>query len=192
MTVAAVMRWKAGAAVWSETRLTRYRVITTMPLSVVGLTLESGAPSQALGALLLFATNVAAILASGIVVMTLYRVSRVSDQTAAPAFHLITAATVIAVLLLAVLVPLSINSNRVDKTMVRQSEVQAVADRWANDAGWSVLAVIATDDRVLVDVTGPDPVPGLAVLRQQLDAAGLNGLDVRVSLVPVSYQPLPK
>ena len=55
-----------------------------------------------------------------------------------------------------------------------------------------MLAVIATDDRVLVDVTGPDPVPGLAVLRQQLDAAGLNGLDVRVSLVPVSYQPLPK
>jgi hypothetical protein len=159
---------------------------------VVGLTLESGAPSQALGALLLFATNVAAILASGIVVMTLYRVSRVSDPTTASGFHRFAAATIIAVLLLAVLVPLSMNSNRVDKTMVRQSEVQAVADRWANDAGWSVLAVIATDDRVLVDVTGPDPVPGLAVLRQQLDAAGLNGLDVRVSLVPVSYQPLPK
>jgi uncharacterized membrane protein YhaH (DUF805 family) len=34
--------------------------------------------------------------------------------------------------------------------------------------------------------------PGLTVLRQQLDAAGLNGLDVRVSLVPVSFQPLPK
>jgi uncharacterized hydrophobic protein (TIGR00271 family) len=105
------------------------------PLSVAGLTLESGAPSQALGALLLFATNVAAILASGIVVMTLYRVSRVSDQTPAPAFHLFTAATVIAVLLLAVLVPLSINSNRIDKAMVRQSEVQAVADRWAQRRG---------------------------------------------------------
>src|SRR5271154_184371 len=47
------------------------------PLAVVGLTLESGAPHQALGALLLFTTNVAAILASGIVVMALYRTHRV-------------------------------------------------------------------------------------------------------------------
>ena len=37
------------------------------PLAVVGLTLESGAPREALAALLLFTTNVAAILASGIV-----------------------------------------------------------------------------------------------------------------------------
>ena len=35
------------------------------PLAVVGLTLESGAPGQALGALLLFASNVAAIIATG-------------------------------------------------------------------------------------------------------------------------------
>ena len=46
------------------------------PLAVVGLTLESGAPRQSLAALLLFTTNVAAILASGIVVMALYRVRR--------------------------------------------------------------------------------------------------------------------
>ena len=57
------------------------------PLAVVGLTLESGAPRQSLAAFLLFTTNVAAILASGIVVMALYRVHRVSDQAAAPAFH---------------------------------------------------------------------------------------------------------
>ena len=55
------------------------------PLAVVGLTLESGAPRQSLAALLLFTTNVAAILASGIVVMALYRVRRVSGQPAAPA-----------------------------------------------------------------------------------------------------------
>jgi hypothetical protein len=53
---------------------------------VVGLTLESGAPNQALGALILFTTNVAAILASGIVVMALYRTFRASDNTKAPHF----------------------------------------------------------------------------------------------------------
>src|SRR3954462_14039380 len=39
------------------------------PLAVVGLTLESGETDQALGALLLFTTNVSAILAAGLVVM---------------------------------------------------------------------------------------------------------------------------
>ena len=53
------------------------------PLAVVGITLESGAPRESLGALLLFTTNVAAILASGIVVMALYRVRRVSGQATA-------------------------------------------------------------------------------------------------------------
>jgi hypothetical protein len=56
----------------------------------------------------------------------------------------------------------------------------------------SVVGVTATGDQVLVEATGPNPAPGLALLRRDLDAAGLNGLDVRVNLVPASYQPLPK
>src|SRR4029079_2826275 len=46
------------------------------PLTVVGLTLESGAPRQSLGALLLFVTNVVAILATGTIVMAIYGVYR--------------------------------------------------------------------------------------------------------------------
>ncbi|MBO0818777.1 MAG: DUF389 domain-containing protein [Actinobacteria bacterium] len=162
------------------------------PLAVAGLTLQSGEPGQCLGALLLFATNVAAILASGIVVMAVYRVSQVSRQPAAPAFRRPVAVAIIAFLLAAVLVPLWINSERIDKTTIRQSYVQAVAENWATDAGWSVVGVTVKGDQVLVNATGPTPAPGLAVLRQDLDAAGLAGLDVRVSLVTVSYQPLPK
>jgi uncharacterized hydrophobic protein (TIGR00271 family) len=162
------------------------------PLAVAGLTLQSGAPGQCLGALLLFATNVAAILASGIVVMTLYRAGQVSGQPAAPAFGRPVAVVIIVLLLAAVLVPLWINSDRIDKTTIRQADVQAVAEHWANDAGWSVVSVTATGDQVLVDATGPRPAPDLAVLRQDLDTAGLAGLDVGVSLVTVSYQPLPK
>jgi uncharacterized hydrophobic protein (TIGR00271 family) len=162
------------------------------PLAVAGLTLQSGAPRQCVGALLLFATNVAAMLASGIVVMALYRVGRVSARAAAPAFGRPAAVLIIAMLLAAVLVPLWINSDRIDKTTIRQADVQAVAEHWASDAGWSVVGVTATGDQVLVGPTGPPPAPDLAVLRQDLDDAGLAGLDVRVSLVTVSYQPLPK
>ncbi len=54
-----------------------------------------------------------------------------------------------------------------------------------------MTGVTATGDQVLIQATGPNPAPSLAALRQDLNAAGLNGLDVRVSLVPASYQPLP-
>jgi uncharacterized membrane protein len=162
------------------------------PLAVAGLTLQSGSPGQCVGALLLFATNVVAILASGIMVMALYRVGRVPGQAAGSAFRRPVAVVIIVMLLAAVLVPLWVNSDRLDKTTIRQADVQAVAEHWANDSGWSVVSVVATGDRVLVDATGPRPAPDLAVLRQDLDAADLAGLDVRVSLVTVSYQPLPK
>lgn len=159
------------------------------PLAVVGLTLESGAPRQSLAAFVLFVTNVAAILASGIVVMAFHRVHRLF---AAAGSRYGGAVAIIAALLLVVIVPLWINSDRIDKTSVRQSEVQAVAERWANEADWSVIGVTATGDQVLIEATGPNPAPGLTPLRHDLNAAGLDGLDVRVSLVPASYQPLPK
>jgi hypothetical protein len=132
------------------------------PLAVVGLTLESGAPRQALAAFLLLTTNVAAIVASGIVVMALYRVRSVSGQTADPAFHYRGAVAIIAALLLAVIVPVWIGSVRIERTTIRQSNVQAVAEHWASDAGWSVVGVTATGDRVLVQATGPNPAPDLA------------------------------
>jgi uncharacterized hydrophobic protein (TIGR00271 family) len=159
------------------------------PLAVVGLTLESGAPHQSLGAFLLFVTNVAAILASGIVVMAFFRVHRLFGVVGS---RYGVAVAVVAALLLVVIVPLWINSDRIDKTNVRQSEVQAVAGRWADDAGWSVTGVTASGDQVFVEATGPAPAPSLPVLRRDLDAAGLDGLDVRVSLVPASYKTVPK
>ena len=131
--------------------------ISVPPLAVVGLTLESGAPHEALGALLLFTTNVAAILASGIVVMALYRIQRISDQAQAPAFRPPGAVAVVAIFLIVVIVPLTINSDRIDRTTVRQADVQAVADHWANAAGWSVIGVAANGDRVLIDANGSEP-----------------------------------
>ena len=161
------------------------------PLAVVGLTLESGAPHQALGALLLFITNVAAILASGIVVMALYRVHRLSDRLLGRAFRRRGAVVVVAAFLCVVIVPLQINSDRIDRTSVRQADVQAVADRWAATAGWSVVGVTAKGDRVLVDATGPNPAPDLTLLRKGLVSAGLSGADVEVSLVPSKFTPVP-
>jgi hypothetical protein len=98
------------------------------------------------------------------------------------------AAAAIAVLLLVVIVPLWINSDRIDKTNVRQSEVQAVG----HGCRLVLTGVTATGDQVLAEATGPNPAPSLTLLRHDLDAASLNGIDVRVSLVPASHHTVPK
>jgi uncharacterized hydrophobic protein (TIGR00271 family) len=162
------------------------------PLAVVGLTLESGRPHQALGAFLLFATNVVAILSSGIVVMALFHVSRASTATMGSATSHWGPVGVIALLLAVVIVPLWSNSDRVDQATTRQAGVQAVADQWANAAGWTVVGVTVKGSQVFVDATGPKPEPGLGAFRQGLDTAGLGGLDVYLSMVVSHYAPVPR
>jgi len=56
--------------------------------------------------------------------MALYRADRVSARTTAPAFGRPAAVTIIALLLAAVLVPLWINSDRIDKATIRQAETK--------------------------------------------------------------------
>ena len=158
------------------------------PLAVVGLTLESGAPRQAVGSFLLFVTNVVAILASGILVMALYRVSRTWRDTASSHGA---AVVLVGLLLAAVIVPLWANSQHFDQSNIRVTGVDAVASHWANAAGWSVLGVSKIGDEVLVDVTGPSPAPSLAQLRRELDTAGLGNVGVRVQLLPGRYLPVP-
>jgi uncharacterized hydrophobic protein (TIGR00271 family) len=161
------------------------------PLAVVGLTLESGAPREAVGALLLFVTNVVAILASGIVVMALFRVGAAPATRHGWPGHPL-AYVLVGLLLAAVVVPLWINSDHFDAVSVRVVGVQAVADQWADDAGWSVLGVSTFDGRVLIDATGPAPAPSLADLRVQLVRAGLDAADVRVQLIAGAYVSVPR
>ena len=99
------------------------------PLSVVGLTLESGAPAQAVGALLLFVANVSAILASGIVVMAIYRVPRISDRLSAPTFHRRNGVAVIVALVVLIAAPLAVNTRHVNRTVGVETQVHAVAER---------------------------------------------------------------
>ena len=161
------------------------------PLSVVGLTLESGAPEQAVGALLLFVTNVSAILVSGVFVMAIYRVPRLSDRISAPTFHRRNAVAVIITLVLLITVPLAVNSRHVNRTAGVETEVRAVAERWADGAGWSVVTVNSRHSVVLVQATGPVPAPDPAALRRSLNTSGLSRVQVRVDLIPGDFVLLP-
>jgi uncharacterized hydrophobic protein (TIGR00271 family) len=162
------------------------------PLCVVGLTLEAGAGDQSLGALLLFLTNVGAILLSGLVVMALYRVRRPAAEAAARS-HVSSrgAAVVVTVSVLALCVPLAASTARISSETITTMDVTEVAEQWASAAGWEVLSVDLTEDFVVVRADGPLPVPDAGELRALLDEAGLENVDVRVELQPEYRVDLP-
>ena len=163
------------------------------PLAVVGLTLEAGALDQASGALLLFVTNVSAILASGVVVMALYRVY---EHLPAPGarVHYINrrgAVAAVAVMVALVVIPLAATSARVGSAALDEIDVKTTADAWAAPARWTIVAVTARGDHVAVRATGPSPEPDPATLRAALDARGLSDLTVDLELIPGHLVALP-
>src|SRR3954469_17710822 len=161
------------------------------PLTVVGLTLEAGQPGQAGGALLLFLTNVTAILAAGLVVMGLYRVHR-SVAPADPAtVHRVDrwrATPLVAAMIVIVAIPLAQTSISVGRDNARETSVQGAVDVWAGQVGWQVVQVTTQQGTVQVFLTGPPPVPDSSrqreALRALLSARGVDPRDVNVHLVP--------
>lgn len=161
------------------------------PLTVVGLTLEGGAPSEAWGALLLFLTNVAAILLMGIVVMALFKVNRHGADRASAGFSRRAAIGAVVVFGLAIAVPLGIATTQLTRTRSNEATTARVAAIWADQAGWSLLSVGPSSLGLTVTVAGSPPSPDPAALRTALDDAGLADVDVRVRMVPVEAVDLP-
>ncbi len=156
------------------------------PLSVVGLTLESGAPREALGAFLLFATNVTAILMSGIIVMAMYKVRApfVPDEPPGTALSRRKAMGVVAVISVIIVGTLISSSVRIVRDVTRERTVSEVAGSWAAEANWDVVNVATDENGVILKVEGPLPEPDTAVLRDRLLAQGVDVNDVEVQLVP--------
>ena len=157
------------------------------PLAVVGLTLESGYPHQAVGALLLFVTNVSAILATGLIVMAIYRVNRRvtvdPDGTRKPV-HRRRATTVIVASLVVITVPLTLTSIAINRTTATESSVTRVADTWAAAQGWEVASVTTRPEGVLIRATGPLPEPDTDSLQAALAAASVGDTTIKIELIP--------
>ena len=162
------------------------------PLAVVGLTLESGAGGEARGALLLFLTNVGAILLSGLIVMALYRVGQRAGQPlglSAGTQRLATLLVVAFVVLVAV--PLGVSTKDSVADSLHRSDVTTVAKAWAKPAGWEVVTVDTDENGVVVRAIGPLPAPDPKALRRALDDKGLRSTAVRLELLPLQRIDLP-
>jgi uncharacterized hydrophobic protein (TIGR00271 family) len=154
------------------------------PLAVVGLTLESGVPEQSLGALLLFGTNVAAIVATGTAVLLGFRVRGAAVRAGRDVgrFGGRTVA-VIAALLVLVAVPLTLGSYQVLSDQRTIGAARPVAERWADAQGWEIVSVGLQQGELQIAAAGPPPAADVEPLRDALDTAGLADVPVRVSLV---------
>jgi uncharacterized membrane protein len=154
------------------------------PLSVVGLTMESDAFSEARGALLLFLANVSAILASGVAVMALFGLlAAVPGKTKARRWRR-PGVLVVAALVAVVAIPLATTSVRLAHSTSQQDALTAVVSRWASRSDWTVTAVSAGADKYSVRVIGPPPEPDTAQLQTMLDSANLGAVTVDLQLVP--------
>ncbi len=158
------------------------------PLAVVGLTLEAGQGDEAVGALLLFLTNVSAILVTGVLVMALYRVrtAALASSERQPLGRRAAVAVIVAFVVV-VAVPLAGSTARIVDERLTIASVTDVATEWAGGAGWEVVAVTTRPEGVVVRAYGPVPAPEPDELRERLDAAGLADVRVRLQLVPEEH-----
>ena len=162
------------------------------PLAVVGLTLESGAPQQALGALLLFGTNVTAIIATGTIIFLAYRVRPAAIALHVKVGQLRRGALVTAlgsVLVLAI--PLGIGSALVAQQEVVLARAAPAANEWAQSQGWQISDITFRQGTLRIVALGPPPTIQETGLRERLDEAGLVGIDARITLVLGGSRDLP-
>lgn len=157
------------------------------PLAVVGLTLESGQRSEAMGALLLFVANVSAILATGTIVMAVYRLQQHAARLDGEEHHPLRVPLVIATMIVLVAIPLAGTSARVTQATLEQAALQRAATRYADSRGWSVVAVRTDGGATRVRLSGPAPEPDPAELARYLAEEGLDGKQVELELVPGTF-----
>lgn len=154
------------------------------PLVVVGLMLAVGRLGDAGQAILLFGTNVAAIIATGTVVLLLYGIRSAALEAGAHVGPIGQRSFVpVAILLVLVAIPLALGSAAIARDEQLAAQARPVAQSWAQVAGWQVSAIEAVNNSIVVTAIGPPPEVDTASLRQQLNAAGMASSDLTIRLI---------
>ncbi|ROS75294.1 putative hydrophobic protein (TIGR00341 family) [Cellulomonas sp. PhB143] len=144
------------------------------PLGVVGVCLGEGAPALAVGALLLFTSNVVALVIASTVVFTVAGYPReavvVRAATAEGTRRRRRTYVIIALVAVVVAVPMVANTVSVVLQSLWTVQVQGAAERWLADTpGASVEDVTWQADQVLVSVRSPADLPDVDALQDRVD-----------------------
>jgi len=149
------------------------------PLGVVGICLGKGDLLLALGALLLFLSNMVALILAGTLVFTAYGYAR--EAALARGFNRRRANAVVGVMLALVLVPLVSNTAANLAIAVWTQRVHDVAVEWLADVpGARLTGVTVTSATAVIQVEVPGEIPETGPLLAGLDGAIPSGVQVVV------------
>ena len=133
------------------------------PLTVVGIALSQGDWGSATGALLLFTTNMLAILIVGGTTFVLTGITPVK-QVAENQHRVRTWLGAVAGVAAVVLGALLLNGAEIASTAAQQSTIESSVSDWLGDGEHEVVRIVPDGDRVSVTVIGPSE--GLAETQQ--------------------------
>jgi len=132
-------------------------------LAVVGITAGAGDFKLATGALVLFLANVAAILIGGVIVFGAAGFARLATERDPRVAR--RARVFIVVFVVAILVPLGLESLRTARYEHWQNATEAAATAWVRGTPWQVESVEVEGGTIVVTVLGPSPSPPVDSLR---------------------------
>jgi len=154
------------------------------PLGVVGIMLQAGSWEDALGAFLLFATNLVSIILVGALVFLvtgltpLARFRENQEKMGTVALTVVLGAIII-------IVPLAFTSEGILASASRQAATQEDVEEWiADEPGLSVNRTTISAGEVDIRITGEGDLPDIASLEASLEES--LGIDV---MVRVEYFP---
>jgi uncharacterized hydrophobic protein (TIGR00271 family) len=152
--------------------------ITLVPvLEVAGISLGSGRLDLALGAFLLFLTNAAAIMLGGMVVFTAAGYERAASRAPSRRHY---ARFVVAALVVAVVVPLTISSVRSYRYLRWADATEAATRSWVEGTGWHVTGVNRVGDEIVATVIGQGAPPAIPEFRTLVRRAVPGDVTVRL------------
>ncbi len=154
------------------------------PLAVVGLLLSVQRYGDAVGALLLFGTNVAAIVATGAAVLLGYRVREAAQDADYPVGQLRgRTLAIVAGLVVVVAIPLGYGTLSVALDEQLAARAKPLADAWASSNEWVVTTLSAADGQVVITALGSPPDADVTALRRSFNDNGLTEAGIVVRLV---------
>lgn len=159
------------------------------PLTNAGILFGAERPDLAWGSVLLFVTNLLAIVLMGTFTFTVMGFSQAAIRTLSDQARR-TAIALVVVLTLAIIVPLGTSSYRVFVDSVVQARATAAVHDWLKGSDYRFVTATTLDDAVRIVVTGQGAMPDPAALQAEIKGQ-LYGRSLVLETVPQQRVVLP-
>lgn len=162
------------------------------PLAVTGMLLQTGQFGDALQSLLLFGTNVAAIVATGTAILLLYQVRAVAAEHGVQvgALSRRTVAHVVSIVLL-ISIPLTVGTITITRDELLKATVTPLAQEWTDARGWLLSGVDVRSMDATITIIGNGDPPDGSSLRASLTDAGYGDASLQIIQLSGASQSCP-